>query len=250
MLDSNRHSRSAAANLAAALTRNNVRVRLPCTAVRMKRDSGNERKMILATTLYLMRHGQVHNPAEILYGRMPGYSLSDLGIEQAHAAGKWLEDKSISAIYCSPMERARQTASIVAGYQTSLAPTSDERIIEVSTPYEGEPTADLAAMGWDLYSGNEPPHEIPQTVLERVLDFFQHVVDRHSGESVVAVAHGDILVFPWLHAQGVLPDALMKDRLLDYALPVEYPATASIMTFELIGSPRETLPSVRYDCPY
>ena len=69
-------------------------------------------------------------------------------------------------------------------------------------------------------------------------------------ESVVAVAHGDILVFPWLYAQGVEPDALMKDRLIEYALPVDYPATASIMTFEFDGPPREALPRVRYDCPY
>ena len=60
-------------------------------------------------------------------------------------------------------------------------------------------------------------------VLERVLDFFEHVVAEHNGDSVVAVAHGDILVFPWLHAQGVEPEALMKDKLVEYALPLDYP---------------------------
>jgi len=204
----------------------------------------------LTTTLYLMRHGEVHNPAHILYGRMPGYYLSEAGKEQAHAAGGWLADKPLTAIYASPMERAQQTAGIVAGYQPDLSPATDERIIEVSTPYEGQPTADLAAKGWDLYSGNQPPHEVPGTVLERVLDFIDSIVERHSGQSVAAVAHGDILVFAWLHAQGVAPDALMKDRLQDYALPVDYPATASIMTFELQASPRQTRPQVSYHCPY
>ena len=42
----------------------------------------------------------------------------------------------------------------------------------------------------------------------------------------------------------------MKDKLVDYALPVDYPATASIMSFELRGSPRESLPRVTYSCPY
>lgn len=204
----------------------------------------------MSTTLYLMRHGEVHNPAGVLYGRMPGYRLSEAGAQQAHAAGAWLADKAIRAIYCSPMERAQQTAAIVAEYQSELTPRIDERIIEVHTPYEGQPTADLAAMGWDLYSGNQPPYELPGMILERVLNFFEHVVSEHPGAAVAAVAHGDILVFPWLHAQGVEPEALMKDKLMDYALPVDYPATASIMTFELAGAPRGRRPTVRYDCPY
>ncbi len=204
----------------------------------------------MTTTLYLMRHGEVHNPTKILYGRMSGFYLSDAGIDQARAAGKWLADKPIKAIYSSPMERAQQTAAIVAQRHVSLAPSIDERILEVLTPYEGRPTEELAATGWDLYTGNEPPYESPAMVLERVLDFFEHIAVEHSGDSVVAVAHGDILVFPWLHAQGVEPEALMKDRLVEYALPVDYPATASIMTFELGGSPRETLPLVTYTCPY
>ena len=204
----------------------------------------------MGTTLYLMRHGHVHNPTNILYGRLPGFRLSDVGVQQAHAAGSWLADKEISAVYASPMERAQQTAAIVADYHNNLTPRSDERIIEVSTPYEGEPIANLAVMGWDLYTGNQPPHELPQTVLNRVLDFFEYLVVQHEGESVVAVGHGDILVFPWLHAQGKRPEALMKDRLLDYALPVDYPATASVMTFELHESPRKKLPVVSYYCPY
>ena len=204
----------------------------------------------MTTTLYLMRHGEVHNPTHVLYGRMPGFSLSEAGEAQAHAAGSWLADKPLTAIYSSPMERARQTADIVAGYLSELSPATDERIIEVSTPYEGQPIAELAAMGWDLYTGNQPPHEVPGTVLNRVLDFFDYVVVRHSGQSVAAVAHGDILVFAWLHAQGVEPVALIKDRLRVYALPVDYPATASIMTIELRDSPRQALPKVAYHCPY
>ena len=92
----------------------------------------------MSTKLYLMRHGEVHNPEQILYGRMPGYRLSERGVEQAHAAGRWLADKAaIKALYCSPMERTQQTAKIVAGYQPALSPVIEERIIEVYTPLRG-----------------------------------------------------------------------------------------------------------------
>jgi broad specificity phosphatase PhoE len=202
------------------------------------------------TTLYLMRHGEVHNPEQILYGRMPNYYLSETGKQQAHSAGRWLKGKNIDAIYCSPMERAQQTAGIVAEYQDNLIPQIDERIIEVHTPYDGRPVSELEAMGWDLYTGNEPPYEVPMMILDRVHNFFDFIIEQHKGESVVAVGHGDILVFPWLDAQGVIPEARMKDTLLDYNLPEIYPATASIMTFTFTDSPRHIKPKVAYIRPY
>ena len=204
----------------------------------------------METTLYLMRHGEVHNPEGILYGRLPSFYLSDAGVAQAHASGQWLADKSISAVYCSPMERAQQTANIVAGYHDQLEPQVDPRLIEVHTPYQGRPTEELATAGWDLYTGNEPPYELPAGVLNRVLSFFDHVLEFHAGECALAVAHGDILVFPWLHAKGFVPEALMKDDLQNYELPVPYPATASIMTFAIETPMEDRLPRVSYYCPH
>lgn len=204
----------------------------------------------METTIHLMRHGQVHNPTNVLYGRMPGFLLSAAGVQQANAAGKWLADQPVSAIYASPMERAQQTAEIVASYHGELEPRVDRRLNEVSTPYEGRPTAELAAMGWDLYTGNQPPHEIPQMVLERILDFFNYARRTHRGDVIVAVGHGDILVFPWLHAHGYVPEALMKDNLLNYMLPVDYPATASIMTFTFDDAPGGPATRATYLCPY
>ena len=206
--------------------------------------------MAKLTTLYLMRHGEVSNPRGILYGRQPGYVLSQAGREQARAAGRWLADKPLSAIYSSPMERAQQTAAIVASFQPGLQPIIDQRLIEVLTPYEGQPTAELAKTGWDLYTGNQPPYEKPLGVLERVWSFIDDFRRRHAGGSAAAVAHGDILVFPWLHAHGFVPEALMKDNLRSYRLPVDYPATASIMSFRFNETRPDDLPRVAYHCPY
>ena len=202
------------------------------------------------TTLYLMRHGEVHNPEQVLYGQMPNYYLSETGKQQADFAGQWLKDKNISTIYSSPMERAQQTAGIVAKYQNGLTPQVDKRIIEVHTPHDGRPISELEAMGWDLYTGNELPYELPVIILNRVHDFFEFIIEQHRGESVIAVGHGDILVFPWLDAQGVIPEAQMKDSLLNYNLPEVYPATASIMTFTFTESPRKVKPRVAYTRPY
>ena len=204
----------------------------------------------METTIFLMRHGHVHNPTNVLYGRMPGFMLSETGVQQAHAAGMWLANQSISAVYSSPMERAQQTAKIVASYHGNLDPRVDQRLIEVSTPFEGRPIAEMAAMGWDLYTGNLPPHELPHNILERVLDFFEHARAAHRGKLIIAVGHGDVLVFPWLHAHEYVPESLMKDDLMHYNLPVEYPATASIMTFTFDESPGQAAMRVSYFCPY
>ena len=98
----------------------------------------------MKTTVYLMRHGEVDNPTHILYGRLPGFYLSAAGEHQARSAGRWLADKNLTAIYTSPMERAQQSAGIVAGFLDSLTPAADDRLIEVLTPYQGRPTAELA----------------------------------------------------------------------------------------------------------
>ena len=42
---------------------------------------------MVATTLHLLRHGEVHNPTGVLYGRLPGYHLSERGRAQAQATG-------------------------------------------------------------------------------------------------------------------------------------------------------------------
>lgn len=69
--------------------------------------------------LYLIRHGQSTNNAAFPHIADP--PLSDLGKQQAYHAGKALQRKGISRLYCSPMLRALQTAEIIGGI-LSLAP--------------------------------------------------------------------------------------------------------------------------------
>ena len=66
------------------------------------------------TTVHLLRHGEVYNPQGVLYGRLPGYFLSDLGLEMADRAASALANRDIATVISSPMERAQQTAAPIA----------------------------------------------------------------------------------------------------------------------------------------
>ena len=64
--------------------------------------------------MHVMRHGEVHNPEGILYGRLPGYRLSERGRAQAQAVADWLADHDIVCVVASPLQRAQETAAPIA----------------------------------------------------------------------------------------------------------------------------------------
>ena len=83
-----------------------------------------------ATTLYLVRHGEVHNPEGVIYGRLPGYGLSERGRRQIEAAAQALAPRGpFAALYASPLQRARESAAIL-GARFGLEAATDERIVE------------------------------------------------------------------------------------------------------------------------
>jgi broad specificity phosphatase PhoE len=88
------------------------------------------------TTVHLLRHGEVDNPRGILYGRLPGHHLSELGRTMAETAAKALAERDIVHLVTSPLERAQETAAPLAE-ATGLTPTVDERLIEPTNAFEG-----------------------------------------------------------------------------------------------------------------
>jgi broad specificity phosphatase PhoE len=88
--------------------------------------------------LHLVRHGEVHNPEGVLYGRLPGYRLSELGHRMAEAAALELagNDRQIARLIASPLERAQQSARPIAS-AFNLEIHTDERIIEPTNSFEG-----------------------------------------------------------------------------------------------------------------
>lgn len=89
------------------------------------------------TTVHLLRHGEVYNPEGVLYGRLPGYVLSDLGHEMAERAAVALADRDIATVISSPMERAQQTATPIAG-RHKLDIVTDTDLIEADNVFEGK----------------------------------------------------------------------------------------------------------------
>lgn len=89
------------------------------------------------TVVHVLRHGEVYNPEKILYGRMSGYRLSDLGVQMAKAAAAALTDRDIAYILSSPLERALQTAEPIAE-QFSLTVATDDRLLETVNLFEGK----------------------------------------------------------------------------------------------------------------
>lgn len=90
----------------------------------------------MTTIVHLLRHGEVYNPSGVLYGRMPGFHLSDLGRQMAQRLAETLGRRDIVQVVASPLERAQQTATPLA---TALGVelVTDERVIESSSVFEG-----------------------------------------------------------------------------------------------------------------
>lgn len=89
------------------------------------------------TVVHLLRHGEVFNPEGVLYGRLPGYYLSDLGKQMAVRAADALANHDVTHVISSPMERAQQTATPIAE-RHGLPIETDPDLIEADNIFEGQ----------------------------------------------------------------------------------------------------------------
>jgi broad specificity phosphatase PhoE len=92
----------------------------------------------MTSTVHVIRHGEVENPLKILYGRQPGWRLSERGKSMASTLGEWSKAIDLGALYVSPLQRAQETAApIAAAHNISI--TTDDRLIEAANIFEGKP---------------------------------------------------------------------------------------------------------------
>jgi broad specificity phosphatase PhoE len=147
------------------------------------------------TVVHLLRHGEVHNPEKILYGRLPGFRLSELGVRQAEQVAAYLREHDIVYVAASPLMRAQQTAEPIAAMH-GLDVVTDEGLIEAANLFEGSRVSvgDGALRdprSWPKLrnpfrpSWGEPYREI----VDRMLAAVHRARRRAAGHEAVCVSH-------------------------------------------------------------
>ena len=149
-----------------------------------------------ASRLHLVRHGEVFNPRGVLYERIEGFELSDLGHEMADSAGKELlrQGRTIKRLISSPLVRTKQSAAPIAK-QFGLTLDIDERVIEPWNKFKGiklapaaflkRPSLILNLTNPKLPSWGEPYSEVVARMQAAALDAWDSVDDG----DVVIVSH-------------------------------------------------------------
>lgn len=147
------------------------------------------------TLVHLVRHGEVFNPEKVLYGRLDGYHLSDLGREMAELTSQWIAPRDVTYLVSSPLERAQETMAPIAE-KLGLDVHLDERVIEAGNDFEGltvgsNPKQLLHPSFWPKLinplrpSWGEPYEEIAERMYAAMLD----ARDAAAGHEAVIVSH-------------------------------------------------------------
>lgn len=205
--------------------------------------------------IHFVRHGDVHNPNDILYGKLPGFHLSEKGFNETEEGAAVLEEaiaaaatttgiSRISSVLHSPMLRTRETAEVLTATSNRSALLKEEPLlVEVYVPYNGGPKAVVAALNYDLYShGQEDEgYENYQDVLHRVVEFVNtlRASPIHGNTQVVAVTHGDLALTARLWAVRGLAAFMAggpgKPTYDEKVIP--YPDTMSVTTLVFNADP-------------
>jgi broad specificity phosphatase PhoE len=192
-----------------------------------------------ATTILMIRHADVHNPAGVVYGRLPRFRLSDLGKQQAREIADHLSGLAVGAIYASPQLRARQTARIIAFRVGCSVIHVSTLIDEVLTGHQGKHNSIHGKLNF-YEDPADPSDESIAMIAGRMERFLRQVRRRHGGQTVIAVSHAD-------------PIMILRAKVLGLPLVIKsiqgqyYPTKCSIMQFRYAGDIPE--PEVTFDAP-
>jgi broad specificity phosphatase PhoE len=147
------------------------------------------------TTVHLLRHGEVHNPTGILYGRLPGFQLSERGHAMAQRVAETLAKRPVTHLVSSPLERAQQTAApLAAALEAEI--TTDDRIIEAGNVFQGltfgvgDGSLKRPGHWWHLRNPLRPSWGEPYTVIAaRMRAAIGAARDTARGSEAVLVSH-------------------------------------------------------------
>jgi len=143
----------------------------------------------------MLRHGEVHNPEGILYGRLPGFRLSEVGIRQAELVAAHLAEHKVTHVVASPMQRAQETAAPIAlRHQVEIV--TDDRLIEADNVFQGRRVSvgDGALRdphNWPVLRNPFRPSwgEPYRQLAHRMLAAVHHAREEAAGGEAVCVSH-------------------------------------------------------------
>jgi broad specificity phosphatase PhoE len=145
-----------------------------------------------ADRVHLVRHGEVFNPDGVLYGRLPGFRLSELGQRMAQVAADSAAGRPIVRLVASPLQRTRESAAPWAE-RFHLDTEIDERLIEPWNRFEGTHvrTAIRKPRNWPYLVGPWRPTwgEPFRRISERMMDAVGAAFDSVESGEVVLVSH-------------------------------------------------------------
>ena len=152
---------------------------------------------MMATRLYLVRHGATSRTAEDRFSGSAGVDLCDEGRRQVHRLAERLAGESIAAAYTSPMSRAVATAEILC-QPHRLTPVICDGLQEISHGHwEGLTRAEVEARFGDEYRLWEADPftfaplggESGLSVLARALPVIREMVSTHASQNILLVSH-------------------------------------------------------------
>jgi broad specificity phosphatase PhoE len=160
------------------------------------------------TVVHLLRHGEVHNPGKILYGRLPGFRLSDGGEAMADTAARWFAGRDVTHVVSSPLQRAQQTAAPIAE-ALSLPVEIDDRLIEAGNAFEGltvgvgDGALRMPQHWWKLRNPFRPSWGEPYVeIAARMLAAVEAARDAARGHEAVLVSHQLPIWTVRMHLEG------------------------------------------------
>ncbi len=161
-----------------------------------------------STRVYLARHCDVRNPEGVLYGHLPDFPLSDKGVLQAHALGRRLAGSKARRIHASPLERAQQTAAIIAEHIDGATITTTEDLVEARFGHylEGVKPAQVPWRRplWMIHMlrpGLLPNDETVGAMAKRVERVIRQVLAESPDEGGILVSHGDPIQAFWVRSE-------------------------------------------------
>jgi len=148
-----------------------------------------------------VRHGEVDNPANVVYARLPGFHLSAGGLAAARQVGETLS--GVAAVYSSPLERAAETAEALAAPH-GLAVVVDDRLVEWSfwDRWQGLPWAEVPESVLEILSTGGPSEDPLEAVGQGVLAWASDACAQHRDGVVLGVSHEAPLAAAGLLAAG------------------------------------------------